>query len=81
MKRFHKMMNIIEYFVTRKWYFTNNKFVKMNDDLIGPDKETFYCDVRTIDFVGSAKAGYFISRKIFLKETDEDVVKAQIRMK
>ena len=81
MKRFHKMMNIIEYFVTRKWYFTNDKFVKMNDDQIGPDKVTFHCDVRAIDWFQSIKTIYFISRKIFLKETDEDVVKAQIRMK
>jgi hypothetical protein len=68
-------------FIGRKWYFTNNNFIQLYEDLIGIDKTTFDCDVRSIDWVESAKSGYFSARKIFLKEKDSDVERAIIRMK
>ena len=68
-------------FIGRKWYFTNNNFVELSQDLNGIDKTTFDCDVRPIDWVEYGRSTYFAARKIFLKEKEGDVEKAVIRMK
>ncbi len=81
MNRFHKIHDVMQCFIGRKWHFTNNNFVQLSHDLIGIDKHTFDCDVRPIDWVEYGKSTYFAARKIFLKEKESDVQKAIIRMK
>ncbi len=77
MKTYQRLTKACECFLSRQWYFTNNNFVKLSQQLIGNDKSTFDCDVRAIDWNEYQFKSYFTTRRLLLKETEEDIYRAQ----
>ncbi len=76
-KTYQRFTKASECFLSRQWYFTNNNFVKLSQQLIGNDKSTFDCDVRAIDWNEYQFRSYFTIRRLLLKETEEDIYRAQ----
>ncbi len=70
-------MKASECFLSRQWYYTNNNFIQLSEELVGNDKINFDCDVRAIDWIEYQFETYFMSRKLLMKETDEDLYRAQ----
>jgi hypothetical protein len=70
-------MKASECFLNRQWYYTNNNFIQLSEELVGNDKINFDCDVRAIDWIEYRFESYFMSRKLLMKETDEDLYRAQ----
>ncbi len=70
-------MKASECFLNRQWYYTNNNFVQLSEELVGSDKINFDCDVRSMDWIEYQFETYFKSRKLLMKETDGDLYKAQ----
>ncbi len=70
-------MKASECFLSRQWYYTNNNFIQLSEELVGNDKINFDCDVRAIDWIEYRFESYFMSRKLLMKETDEDLYRAQ----
>ncbi len=70
-------MKASECFLNRQWYYTNNNFIQLSEELVGNDRINFDCDVRTIDWIEYQFETYFMSRNLLMKETDRDLYRAQ----
>ncbi|XP_076668926.1 fatty acyl-CoA reductase wat [Andrena cerasifolii] len=49
-KKIHKFMNVLNYFTTKEWTFTNDTFKAVMNKLSPEDRENFACDVTQIDW-------------------------------
>ncbi|KAH0953754.1 hypothetical protein HN011_008466 [Eciton burchellii] len=49
-KKIHKFMDVLNYFSTQEWKFTNNRLNTLLTKLTFKDREYFYFDVRDIDW-------------------------------
>ncbi|XP_026322594.1 fatty acyl-CoA reductase 1-like [Hyposmocoma kahamanoa] len=47
-KRISHGLNVIQYYTTKEWYFTNNNFKALRDRISKEDDETFYTDVTSV---------------------------------
>jgi hypothetical protein len=81
MKRLHRTFDSMQIFMEQEWFFTNDNFISLSETQTKRDRKKFVCDVRGIDWGETASLTYFQMRKVFLREKDEDVEKAKIRMK
>ncbi len=77
MKTYQRLMKASECFLNRQWYYTNNNFIQLSEELVGNDRINFDCDVRTIDWIEYQFETYFMSRNLLMKETDRDLYRAQ----
>jgi hypothetical protein len=76
-KTYQRLTKACQCFLSHQWYYTNNNFLQLSQELIGNDKTTFDCDVRAIDWIEYQIKSYFTTRRLLLKETEEDVYRAQ----
>jgi hypothetical protein len=76
-KTYQRLMKASECFLNRQWYYTNNNFIQLSEELVGNDRINFDCDVRTIDWIEYQFETYFMSRNLLMKETDRDLYRAQ----
>lgn len=49
-KKIHKFMDVLNYFSTQEWKFTNDRFHALIAKLTSKDREKFFCDIRNIDW-------------------------------
>lgn len=49
-KKIHKFMDVLNYFTTRQWTFTNNTFKSVLDKMSQEDRGNFVCDITKIDW-------------------------------
>ncbi|XP_012528500.1 fatty acyl-CoA reductase wat isoform X2 [Monomorium pharaonis] len=49
-KKIHKFMDVLNYFATQEWKFTNNRLHTLMSKLTFKDREKFYCDIRDVDW-------------------------------
>ncbi|XP_076658436.1 fatty acyl-CoA reductase wat [Halictus rubicundus] len=49
-KKIHKFMDVLNYFTTRQWTFTNNTFKAVLGKMSPEDRNSFVCDITKIDW-------------------------------
>ncbi|KAL0100178.1 hypothetical protein PUN28_019540 [Cardiocondyla obscurior] len=49
-KKIHKFMDVLNYFSTQEWKFTNERLHMLMSKLTFKDREQFYCDIRKVDW-------------------------------
>ncbi|XP_025986100.1 fatty acyl-CoA reductase wat isoform X1 [Solenopsis invicta] len=49
-KKIHRFMDVLNYFATQEWKFTNNRLQALITKLTFKDREQFYCDIRNVDW-------------------------------
>lgn len=49
-KKIHKFMDVLNYFATQEWVFTNDRLHALMAKLTFKDREYFYCDIRDVDW-------------------------------
>ncbi|EZA57926.1 Putative fatty acyl-CoA reductase [Ooceraea biroi] len=49
-KKIHKFMDVLNYFATQEWMFTNDRLHALLAKLTFKDRQHFYCDVRDVDW-------------------------------
>lgn len=43
-------MDVLNYFATQEWIFTNERFHALMAKLTSKDRETFFCDIQNLDW-------------------------------
>ncbi|XP_050463960.1 fatty acyl-CoA reductase wat-like [Cataglyphis hispanica] len=49
-KKIHKFMDVLNYFSTQEWKFTNDRLHALLIKLTPKDRENFFCDIRDLDW-------------------------------
>ncbi|GAB1866560.1 Fatty acyl-CoA reductase [Camponotus japonicus] len=49
-KKIHKFMDVLNYFSTQEWKFTNNRLHALMEKFTSKDRENFFCDIRNVDW-------------------------------
>lgn len=49
-KKIHKFMDVLNYFSTQEWKFTNDRLHALMMKLTSKDREYFFCDIRDLDW-------------------------------
>lgn len=49
-KKIHKFMDVLNYFATQEWKFTNDRLHELMEKLTFKDREKFYFDIRDVDW-------------------------------
>ncbi|KAL6427484.1 hypothetical protein ACFW04_008770 [Cataglyphis niger] len=49
-KKIHKFMDVLNYFSTQEWKFTNDRLHALLIKLTSKDRENFFCDIRDLDW-------------------------------
>jgi hypothetical protein len=65
-KTYQRLTKACQCFLSHQWYYTNNNFLQLSQELIGNDKTTFDCDVRAIDWIEYQIKSYFMTRRLLL---------------
>jgi len=73
-------MGIAGFFTTRQWNFISNNFIPLLDKMSVEDQQTFYFDVRQIDWQSYLSDYCFGIRRHILKEKDDTIPAARISL-
>ncbi|XP_032678741.1 fatty acyl-CoA reductase wat isoform X2 [Odontomachus brunneus] len=49
-KKIHKFLDVLKYFCTQEWTFTNDQLRAMMSKLSTKDRDNFYCDIQDVDW-------------------------------
>jgi len=71
-KKFDTAMKTLSFYNTREFIWKNEQLRNLPDDLSQEDRETFFCDLKTIDMKLYAKNQVLGTRKYIQKLNDED---------
>lgn len=74
-------LNIISYFLKRQWYWENNNYKSLYDNLSPSDKFTFDFDATKIDYLDYVKDWLSGSRKFILKLDDSTLPAARQKLR
>lgn len=69
--RMHHANEMFDYFCSNQWNFVTDNMKKLIELQTGPDKETFNCDVRAINWSDYARIGWIGCRRFILNEPDD----------
>ncbi|XP_020280731.1 fatty acyl-CoA reductase wat-like [Pseudomyrmex gracilis] len=64
-KKVHKFMNVLSYFSTQEWKFTNERMNAIIDKMTPQDREKFNCDIKSVDWDPYFE-GYIRGIRVFL---------------
>lgn len=68
-KKIHKFANVISFFCTNEWTFTNDNVQKLWENLNADDKKLFYFDLSSLDWEVYIKE-YMKGMRVYLFKDD-----------
>jgi alcohol-forming fatty acyl-CoA reductase len=68
-KKIHKFANVISFFCTNEWTFTNNNVQSLWSNLNEHDQKLFYFDMESLDWVDYIKE-YMKGMRVYLFKDD-----------
>lgn len=66
--RAHRAIGCLDFFTTHQWRFISENPIRLLDYLSDEDKETFYFDVRQIDWTAYIETYILGARRFILKD-------------
>jgi len=79
-ERLWRSVEVLEYFTSREWKWSNNNVLALNDKLTPEDRKEFDFDVRNIDWTRYLDNYCLGTKKYALKESMEDLPAAKQNM-
>lgn len=79
--RVHKIFKGYEYFTTHQWRFISENFIQLHDQLSEKDKQTFYFDVRQIDWTSYMEDNVLGTRRFILNDDHSTLPAARKNLK
>jgi len=77
-KKIHKFSNVISFFCTNEWTFTNKNVQKLWNKLPAADRDLFYFDMKQVDWIEYSRY-YMRGMRIYLFKDDLSTVEAAKR--
>lgn len=68
-KKIHKLVNVISFFCTNEWLFTNDNVQQLWSNLNPADKALFYFDLKSLSWEEYIK-GYMVGMRVYLFKDD-----------
>lgn len=68
-KKIHKLVNVISFFCTNEWLFTNDNVQKLWSNLNPEDQKLFYFDLKSLSWEEYIK-GYMVGMRVYLFKDD-----------
>ncbi|KAG8038013.1 hypothetical protein G9C98_006338 [Cotesia typhae] len=78
-KKIHRFMNVLNYFSTQQWSFTNQRLNSLVNRLDPRDKDLFFCDIKELDWNEYFKT-YLVGIRVYLIKDPLDTL-PQARIK
>ncbi|KAJ0182918.1 hypothetical protein K1T71_000894 [Dendrolimus kikuchii] len=79
-QRLQSMNDVLGYFTTKEWTFTNDNVQKLRAKLSNEDREIFNIDVRTVKWNDQYEDFVKGTKKYFMKEKDEELKEAKLHL-
>lgn len=80
-QKIHKFCDVISYFNTRKWYFTNTNVQALWKKLDPKDKQIFYFDMKDLEWDSFTRDSMYGIRQYLMKDDPSTIPDAIKRMK
>lgn len=78
-KKIIKFMDVLEYFTTKEWQFTNERVNALIDKLHNKDRSLFYMDMRDVNWDEYFQKYLYGIRIYLIKDPIETLPQARIR--
>ncbi|XP_053986197.1 fatty acyl-CoA reductase wat-like [Hylaeus volcanicus] len=78
-KKIHKFMNVLNYFTTRQWKFTNENFKQVLAKMSPDDSHNFNCDITEVDWDLYFRSYIRGIRVYLIKDPIESLEQARVR--
>jgi fatty acyl-CoA reductase len=80
-RRIQGGLDILQYYTTKQWVFRNDCLKALPQSLTEEDRQTFYTDIKMVDWDGYLKNYVLGTRHYLLKEDPATLPKARRRLK
>ena len=80
-RRIQGGLDVLQYYTTKEWVFRNDNLKALSSSLLEKDKETFYTDIKMVDWDEYIKHFVLGTRHYVLKEDPATLPKARRHMR
>lgn len=80
-KRINGGLKMLQYYTTREWTFQNDNLHTLANTMTPADRETFYFDIKVIDWSSYIRDVWIGAKVFYLKENMNNLPKARKRMR
>ncbi|GFG33605.1 hypothetical protein Cfor_03159 [Coptotermes formosanus] len=80
-RRIQGGLDILQYYTTKQWVFRNENLKTLPQGLTEEDKQTFYTDIKVVDWDDYIKNFVLGTRRYLLKDDPATLPKARRRLK